>query len=204
MKKKYISLGYILLIVLLVFSSCGIAQEKYDAVVSDLDATQAEVASLQSALDAAQAEVASLQSDLDTAIDEKDGLQTELNAAIDEKDALVKELITTANEKDTLQNELDTIKSIYPPGEFNSVSELTNWVSNNKQPSTYDIGSLFRAALEIQQLGLQDGYLISVIYEEDARYPYNGWVYNGALVNGNYYVWNPGSGVFYYWLADIS
>ena len=217
MKKKYISLGFILLMVLLIFSSCSIAQDKYDAVVSerdaaeaeaaslqsDLDAAQAEAASLQSDLDAAQAEAASLQSDLDSLIDEKEDLQNELNAAIYEKDALLKEFITTVNVKDTLLNELYEIKAIYPPGQFNSVSELENWVSTNKQPSTNDLESLFMAALEVQQLGLQDGYLISVIYDEDYRGPGYPWVFNGALVNGSFYVWDPGTGNFYYWYADI-
>jgi hypothetical protein len=202
MKKKYISLGFILLMVLLVFSGCGIAQDKYDAVVSERDTAQAEAESLQSDLDAAQAEAESLQSDLDAAID---GLQSELNTAIDEKDGLLKELITTVNEKDTLQSELDGIKSVCPPGEFNSYSELKDWVSINKQPSTDDLGSLFKAALEVQQLGLQEGYLISVVYVIDDIYPDNGWVYNGALVNGSlFYVWDPRSGIFPYWYSDIS
>jgi hypothetical protein len=231
MNKKYISLGFILLMVLLVFSGCGISQEKYDAVVSDLDAAQAEAASFQSQLDAAQAEaaslqnkldaaqaeaagiqsdldavqaeVASLQSDLDAAIDEKDGLQIELYSAFDEKDALLEELIAAINDKDTLQNELDTIKLVCPPGEFSSVSELTNWVSINKQPYTNEIEPLFRAALKVQQLGLQEGYLISVIYEKGDQYPNKAWVFNGALVNGSYYVWDPCTGNLYYWFNDI-
>jgi len=70
-------------------------------------------------------------------------------------------------------------------------------------PSDIYFESLFRAALEVQQLGIQDGYLISVIYDENDKDPGSGWVFNGALANGRFYIWEPGVGEVYDWYADM-
>ena len=68
----------------------------------------------------------------------------------------------------------------------------------HKKTTKY-IDETFRAALEVQSAGLKDGYLISVIYDMDdtTEYEGDGWIFCGALVNGQYYMWSPEETVTY-------
>ena len=65
------------LLATLALASCGIPQEDYDQVVSDLAAAQAEITRLETDLAAARNENGSLQNELDAAVAEYEGLQTE-------------------------------------------------------------------------------------------------------------------------------
>ena len=94
-------------------------------------------------------------------------------------------------ERDAASAELAEIKKVYPPGDFASVTELEAWVRNNVQPSYDYLDETFRTALIVQSQGLDDGYLISVMYDEDDTDPDFGWIYCGALVNGVLYIWLP-------------
>lgn len=66
-----------LLLSVLTLAGCGIPQEDYDQVASDLAAAQTEIARLETELAAAQNENGGLQNELDAAQVEYEGLQTE-------------------------------------------------------------------------------------------------------------------------------
>ena len=106
-------------------------------------------------------------------------------------------------ERDNLQSEMDEIKAVYPPREFNSLTELEDWIRNNKQPFHEYIDETFRSAIKVQEQGIEDGYLINILYDEDDTDPSSGWVFNGTLVNGRFYVWDPEEGIIYNWYSNI-
>ena len=62
--KKTILTGTVLILMLLFITSCGVPQEDYDSVSSDLAAAQTQIQSLQGDLTEAQAQTQSLQGDL--------------------------------------------------------------------------------------------------------------------------------------------
>ena len=226
-KRRHLIITLILILIILTSLSlvgCGVPQDEYDKAIAEKDSLQNELDTainkndtlqgeldkvidekddLQNELDTAIDENDALQSELDKVIDEKIGLQNELNTAIDMTNTLQNELDTMVNEKDALQNELDMIRAVYPPRDFSSVTELEKWALRNRMPSDINFESLFRAAFEVQQLGIQDGYLISVIYDENDKEPGSGWVFCGALANGRFYIWEPGIGEVYDWYADM-
>ena len=49
-------------------------------------------------------------------------------------------------------------------GKCLSCTELEEWAASNIQPEKQYLGETFRSALVVQQIGLGDGYLISVMY----------------------------------------
>jgi outer membrane murein-binding lipoprotein Lpp len=78
-RKKIKGQSLIIVAVLLAaftLASCGIPQEDYDQVASDLAAAQAEIARLETDLATAHYENSSLQNELDAAVAEYEGLAT--------------------------------------------------------------------------------------------------------------------------------
>ena len=76
MKRQSLTI-LVVLLATVALVGCGVPQEDYDQVVSDLAAAQAEIASLKTDLAAAQSESSDLQDELDAAIAEYEGLQAE-------------------------------------------------------------------------------------------------------------------------------
>ena len=73
----------VLLVSAVFFSGCaaGISQEDYDAAVSERDASQAQVASLEAKLTLAEDQIAALESDLAAAQGQITTLQSDFSAA---------------------------------------------------------------------------------------------------------------------------
>ena len=117
--------------------------------------------------------------------------QEENDAVIAERDAALAEVASLQSDYNNVSSELAEIEKVYPPGDFKSVTELEAWVRNHVQPSRDYLAETFRTALIIQSQGLEDGYLISVMYDEDDTDPDYGWIMCGALVNGDLYIWYP-------------
>ncbi len=114
MKRKLL-IGMVLVMVAILLSACGIPQEEHDAVVAGRDAmlterdtAQAEVASLQSDLDTTQVEVTSLQSDLDKAQVEVTSLQSDLDKAQGQIETLESALTVTQSQIETSESELSS------------------------------------------------------------------------------------------------
>ena len=100
--KKTILVVLASILTLLFVISCGISQEAYDEVSSDLEAAQAEIQSLQgdlsakeSELEAAQTDIQSLQSDLSVKEKQVDAAQAQIQLLQAEKWALSSELTTS-------------------------------------------------------------------------------------------------------------
>lgn len=80
MVKKWFLVGLILLLVPWLLVGCGVAQEQYDAVVSDLGKTQQELQSVKAELEATQAKVSELTSSQEKAKTELEATQAEHEA----------------------------------------------------------------------------------------------------------------------------
>jgi len=157
----------------------------------------------------AKSEYEALQAEHATLVQEKASLTQENNSLKAELEATQSDLTKAQAEYDvlnadyeTVNEELTEINKVYPPRDFNSVTELEGWVSNHTQPTTLYLDGTFRSALRVQSQGLADGYLISVMYDEDDTDPSGGWIFCGALVNGHLYIWNPEIGQVHSWYAD--
>ena len=98
------------------------------------------------------------------------------------------ELIIANGRIDSLEHELSS--KIDVPGDFGSVSELEDWVKLNVQLNGSYLEDSFRSALKIQEAGLMDGYLISVMVDISSDFA-GGVIFCGALVNGELYAWHP-------------
>ncbi len=177
MKKEWFVVGIVILLVPWLVVGCGISEEVYNTVVAERDSAQAQVTNLQSGVSAAQAKYDDLKADYD-----------ELNTDYEELNTDYEELNTDC---EATSEELAKIKMVYPPRDFKSVTELESWVRDHVQPEGTYLDEDFRAALEIQSQGLEDGYLISVVFDEDDTDPEYGWIFCAALVNGVYYTWYP-------------
>jgi hypothetical protein len=94
------------------------------------------------------------------------------------------------------QSELNALKEKCPPGDFATVSELQTWANNHKQTKTQYADDWFRGCLQVQEAGLEDGYMISV----DIDYDSSTGTYTigcNAFAGGSYYWWNPESPILY-------
>jgi hypothetical protein len=136
-----------------------------------------------------------VKTDYDNLKTEYTAMETEYAAYKAEMDALVKQFndLVGSDEWEYLL----TIVDIFPPKDFSSLSELEDFARENIQPETSSIEESFRAALRVQEAGINSGYTISVMYDEDQTAPGTGWIYCGALVNGTFYVWSPKIGTIY-------
>jgi len=208
MKQRWFLISIVLLLVSLLVTGCGVAQEDYAAAQGQVASLQSELAGAQSDLAAAQGQMASLQSelagaqsDLAAAQGQVASLQSELAGARSDLAAAQGQVASLQDDYENVSAELAEIKQVYPPGDFKSLTELEAWVANHVQPSAMYLDGDFRSALKIQSQGLDDGYLISVVFDEDDTDPTGGWIYCGALVNGGLYVWFPFDTVVYS-LAD--
>ena len=117
--------------------------------------------------------------------------QDDYDTVIAERDAALAATASLQSDYNDVSAELAEIKKIYPPGDFASVTALETWVRNHIQPDYEYLDETFRSALIIQSQGLEDGYLISVMYDEDDTDPSYGWIFCGALVNGGLYIRSP-------------
>ena len=77
---KVLWFGATLLVILSLMAGCGVAQEKYDAVIADRDAANTQVTSLQSDLEEAQRQNETLQDELSAAQAKYSDLESEYEA----------------------------------------------------------------------------------------------------------------------------
>ncbi len=129
MRKKWVLVGVVFLLVSLIMVSCGIPQEEYDELIE---------------------------------------------------------------ENTNLQEELNILRTLYPPHDFSSLSELQEWLAQNKVSEREDVTSgerWYSKALKIQEDALMDGYIISVDYDDDDEG--NTSISCVAIIDGDIWYWDP-------------
>ncbi len=209
MKKRLFLVGAIFLLFSLSFFGCGVSQDKYDAVVTDLDRSQQELQSVKTDLGVSQQELQSTEAELDAKLKELKAANTEiavqnstLTSLQSEKESLFAEkasLQTNFNklndENKSVTQELASIKSIFPPRHFSSKQELKDWLLKNdvsERPTSILAEALYEKALDIQEAALKDGYIIStyIDYFIDSD---TFVIVLEAIASGDVYVFNPES-----------
>jgi DNA repair exonuclease SbcCD ATPase subunit len=118
MKKRWFLVGMIFFLVPWLLVGCGVAQEEYDAVVSQLGSAQEELQTVKSELGAAQAKNSELTSSLGKSRTEVEAMQAKLEAAKGDLEAtqaenseLTSSLEKTQTELEAAQAENETFKS---------------------------------------------------------------------------------------------
>ncbi len=125
MQKRWFLAGMIFMLLPLVLVGCGIAQEQYDAVVSELSSARQELQSVKAEMATAQASVADLTADLDSTRVELEAGQdriselasdlgkteTGLEAAKAESSKMTSSLEKSQGELETAKSEYDSFKT---------------------------------------------------------------------------------------------
>jgi len=125
MRKRWYLVGMMLLLVPLLVVGCGVAQEEYDAVMTQLSGAQQEMQSVRAELEAAQAQVSELTASLDKTKAELEAEQaknselasnlgkteTELEATQTENSELTVSLDETKSELSSVRSEYGSFKS---------------------------------------------------------------------------------------------
>ena len=111
MKRRRFLVGVMFLLVPLLLAGCGVPQEQYVAVVSDLSKTQNELQSTKAELTTVQSELETTQSLLESTKTYVAIKESELKATKAEKTALLTENESLAEEKSSLQVDLSIAQS---------------------------------------------------------------------------------------------
>jgi hypothetical protein len=134
---------------------------------------------LESTLQTAQSDLAAAQQESTKTKADLAALQTNYDKAVTEKDSAVQDL--------------GEMEAVFPPREFESVTELRNWLLDNdisERPDTETASLWYAVAVELQKAALNDGYIISVDYDSnEARDTW--WVWCTTVINGNIWYWDP-------------
>ena len=171
---------------------------------NELTQSQSRVADLEKNVSSLETNVSTLENNVSSLQENLDEQKIKVSTLTLEKTTVMTSLTELQTDFDTVNMELNSIKAIYPPRDFSSLSALQTWVNKHLQPRGSYLDDTFRAALRVQDDALKDGYLISVMYDEDDTDPDYGWVYCATLVNGELYYWHPAVGTIhtdYTWLA---
>lgn len=115
MKKQWLMVGMILLLVLWLSAGCGISQEVYDSVVSEVSKAQQELESAKAELESFRAKNSELISSFENMKSELESAQAELETALGNLDTekskvleITSNLEKTVAEQENLQSQLDT------------------------------------------------------------------------------------------------
>lgn len=111
MVKRWLLVGMIFLLVPWLVVGCGVAQEQYDAVVSDLGKAQQELQSVKGELESTQAKVSELTSSQEKAKSELKATQAELETTRAKVSELTSNLEKTKSELEVAQGELEATQA---------------------------------------------------------------------------------------------
>jgi chromosome segregation ATPase len=167
LKKRWLLVGVLFLLISCLLAGCGVKQELHDAVVADLDAAQQELQSVEAELGETQTELETTEAELAAKRAELESSQSEVTSLLAEKDTLIadKEVLQAdydelADEKSAVEQELANIREVYPARHFSSRVELQDWLRENDvsdRPNTTFAEGWYEAALDIQEDALEDG-----------------------------------------------
>ena len=95
--------------------------------------------------------------------------------------------------------ELAQIREVYPPREFNSYQELTEWLRTNPvsdEGQKEYAEDTYEQALRIQEDALKDGYIVSAtcVYDEETEL-YT--ILSETVINGHMFWWYPDEDIAY-------
>ena len=124
MKKRWVVVGMIFLLLPWLLVSCGVAQEVYDAVVAERDSLVANLQSVQSELDWSKLELESANSEVESLQNELSTVKSALQQVQEELSNTKAELEEVTNEFESLKTQLSEPEPV-PPPPSPSVESLT-------------------------------------------------------------------------------
>jgi len=104
--KKIAGILLMVVMVLLLLSSCGVPQENYDAAVTERDAAQSQVASLQNDLSKAKSELSAVNANVASLQEDCDAVESDLTAAQSAKSAAESARSAAERELSSVQSDL--------------------------------------------------------------------------------------------------
>lgn len=166
MRKRWFLVGMIFLLVPWLLVSCGVAQEEYDAAVSELGKVQEELQSVKAELEATQTDLAASETTVSS-----------LEAALENANSALQ---AQQNINLALSEEQKTVKS---PRHFQSIQELTNWLYEDDTDTEYADETPSIMAYILQVRALRDGYLlpVDIDVEGDTYYVSNATIIGDSL-----------------------
>ena len=102
------------------------------------------------------------------------------------------ELASTEAELASTDTELTDIKEVYPLRDFESYSELEAFVRDSIQPDTTTADNWYRSTLKVQELAMEQGYLVSAGICDAGDEGFI--VFNLAVAGDNLWWWFPEHG----------
>ena len=211
--KRVVVISLVMVTVAMLTVSC-VPQGKYDVLMGEYDAAQAEITSLsgdlataqdkalklEGDLSAEQSKTAKLESDLEAEKSKTEKLEGDLSAEQSKAAKLESDVAaaqsTVSGLKSSLagvQSKLDEINKVYPPRHFSTLQKLQDWLNENgvsdRAPSEF-AEDLYKKALDIQEAALEDGYIISAYvdyYPDEELFV----VLCEAVADGYVYAWDP-------------
>jgi len=147
-------------------------------------ASQLGIEILQAELANLAEENSELEADLASTNAELVSLQTDYDALSASYDELNEDY-------EAVNQELSQIEESHPPRDFDSLSELRDWVESNdvsEKPITTYEEDWFLRALEIQADAVEDGYVVSADYDVDDD---GIIVWCTAIAGGRLFFWDP-------------
>ena len=158
---KWILVGMTLTFASWFLVGCGVAQEKYDLLLSDINKSKEELQSVKTEHEAA------------------------LNKAQDELQSVKKELESATKELD----EIKKVYPLRDFPSLRELQEWLIKNDVSRRSPTTSAEAWYSKALEIQEDAMRDGYMISV--DEDSDDEGNASVYCVAVINGDIWYWDP-------------
>jgi cell division protein FtsB len=205
MRKRWFLVGMIFLLAPWLFGGCGIAQEQFDATVADLVKAQQEMQTLKAAHDKLFTENKDLQAEKTSLMTEKESLEADYSKLKTENAVVTRELVKIKESYEGVYQELVALQVVYPPKYFSTSQELESWIQSNAISDTpihsnfLKTYKAYERCLEIQEIALGDGFIISVAVEggpEKEDFP----DYYGAA--RSVYCQAETSDGIYWWLPD--
>jgi hypothetical protein len=164
MKNRWFLAGIMFLLVPCLISGCGVAQEKYDAMVAERDSAQAQAGSLQGDLTQAKNQMESLkselttsQSDLETAQNDLEKSQSDLEAEQNKLETVESELVAAEKRISSVQSESSRVKSELEAARVRII-ELEEAAKPLYEDDFSDpFGGWFRGSEEEYEMNYEDG-----------------------------------------------
>ena len=201
MRKSWFLVGIIFLSLPWALLGCGVAQERYDAMATDLSKAQQELQSVKAELATAQKENSELTSRLGETKTEPAPAQPDVEAIRNELQSTKAELETAkislaesiknissirtdlqkANDDIKTQQQVsaalsEQLKKVKYARHFESLEELTEWVQKDDTDTAYPDASDMELAYVLQVRAAGDGYILPIYMQfmgEEVRVLYN-------------------------------
>lgn len=215
MRKRWLFVSLIFLVVASLLLGCGVSTEEYTKVVNDLVKAQHELqsirdeaASVHDQLKSVETQLKSVETQFEVAqaeLEEKVNIESSLEKALAKETELAGEINKLREEIATLQENnsslTDELKNIMYPRHFQSVNELKEWLRQDDTDTKYADEDWGNLCCILQVKALRDGYLLPVNSRSEKDTVI---MANRAYIGGEMYtVWADTDYVEYHDYADF-